>query len=105
MGWYPLHVQVTFDIPDAFATQLIAAGKDPSRATLETLAVEGYRTGRLSEGEVRELLGFDTRMEVHALLAENGVALHFTPEDLAVDAETSEFLLSLRAEERAHPAE
>lgn len=45
---------------------------------------------RLSEGEVRELLGFDTRMEVHALLVEisrnNGVPLHFTPDDLQVDA-------------------
>lgn len=97
-------MQVTFDIPDAFATQLIAAGKDPSRAALETLSVGGYRAGRLSEGEVREILGFDTRMEVHALLAENGTALHYSPADLDVDAETSQFLRSLRPEEPAQQA-
>jgi hypothetical protein len=51
-------VQVTFDIPDDLASQLLAAGKDPARAALESLAVEGYRTERLSEGQVRKMLGY-----------------------------------------------
>jgi predicted HTH domain antitoxin len=90
-------VQVTFDIPDDLAFQLLASGKDLSRAALESLAVEGYRTERLSEGQVRKMLGYSTRMEVHALLAEHAVCLHYTLEDLEVDAETSRFLHSQRA--------
>ncbi len=32
-------MQVTLDIPDTLAAQLIAAGKDPARAALEALNV------------------------------------------------------------------
>jgi predicted HTH domain antitoxin len=94
-------VQVTFDIPDDLASQFLAAGKEPSRAALESLAVEGYRTERLSEGQVKKMLGYSTRMEVHALLAEHAVCLHYTSEDLEVDAETSRFLRSLQTSELA----
>jgi len=33
-------MQITLDIPEAFAAQIIAAGKDPAREALEALAVE-----------------------------------------------------------------
>ncbi len=46
-------MQVTLDIPDNLAEQLISAGKDPSREALEALAIDGYRTERLTESEVR----------------------------------------------------
>ncbi len=92
-------MQVTFDIPDDLASQLLAAGKDPARAALQSLAVEGYRTERLSEGQVGKMLGYTTRMQVHALLAEHAVCLHYTSEDLEVDAETSAFLRSKRGSE------
>jgi hypothetical protein len=42
--WYSLNVQITLNIPDEVAERLIAGGKDPAEATLEALAVEGYRT-------------------------------------------------------------
>jgi predicted HTH domain antitoxin len=92
-------MQVTLDIPDNLAQQLIAAGKDPSREALEALAVEGYRTQRLSESEVRLMLGYETRMEVHALLKEHGVYLHYSLEDLETDAKTSQYARALRAQE------
>ncbi len=47
------------------------------------------------------MLGFSTRMEVHALLAEHAVCLHYTPEDLEEDAETSRFLRSIKTPELA----
>jgi Uncharacterised protein family (UPF0175) len=34
---------------------------------------------------VRGLLGFETRMEVHAFLKEHGVFMHYTMEDLERD--------------------
>jgi vacuolar-type H+-ATPase subunit C/Vma6 len=63
-------MQVTLNIPDELAAQMVTGGADISRAALEALAVEGYRTERLSESEIRQLLGFETRMEVHAFLKE-----------------------------------
>lgn len=85
-------MQVTLDIPDNLAQQLIAAGKDPSREALEALAVEGYRTERLTESEVRQMLGYETRMQVHALLKEHGVYLHYTMETLQQDIDASDRL-------------
>jgi hypothetical protein len=70
-------MQVMIDIPDGVAEQMAALGKDPSRTALESLALEGYRNGMLSEGAVRQLLGLDTRLEVHEFLAEHEVDLNY----------------------------
>ena len=55
------------------------------RQALEALAVEGYRTGALTEGQVRRLLNLETRFEVHALLKEHRVPLQYTEADLEAD--------------------
>jgi len=81
-------MQVTLDIPDALADQLRAAGKDPARAALEAVLVEGYRTRQLSEGQIKRILGYGTRMQVHALLSEHGVPLNYGIEQLNQDIET-----------------
>jgi hypothetical protein len=80
-------VQVTFDIPDELAAELGMA--DLSRAALEALALEGYRSERLTESEIRRLLGFETRMEVHDFLKEHGAYLHYSLADMEKDRETS----------------
>jgi hypothetical protein len=82
-------MQVTLDIPDNLVAQLVAAGKDPAQSALETVAVEGYRTAHLTESEVRQMLGYETRMQVHALLAEHDVPLHYTREHLQQDIDAS----------------
>jgi hypothetical protein len=64
-------------------------GQDLSRAALESLALEGYRSGRLSEEQVRRLLGFESRFQVHAFLKEHDTFLNYTEEDLAQDLETA----------------
>ena len=76
---------ITVEIPEELAGQLIAAGKDPARAVLEAIALEGYRSERLTTAEIRRLLGFETRMEVDAFLKEHGVFLPYTEDDLADD--------------------
>jgi predicted HTH domain antitoxin len=81
-------MQVTLTIPDSLAAQLTAAGKDPARAALEALLVEGYRTRLLSEGQIKRILGYGTRMQVHGLLKEHDVPLDYTIEDLEQDMET-----------------
>jgi hypothetical protein len=82
-------MQVTLDIPDTYAAELSAAGKDPARVALEAFALEGYRSKELSESEIRRMLGFETRMEVHAFLKEHGVYLHYSVADLDHDRQTS----------------
>jgi hypothetical protein len=90
-------MQVTLDIPDELAAELIAAGKDPARAALEALAVEGYRTQRLSEYQVRVMLGFETPMQVHALLKEHDVYLNYSMADLEQDIRASDELQAMRS--------
>jgi hypothetical protein len=90
-------MQVTLNIPDDLAAQLAAAGKDPSRTALEALAVEGYRTQRLTEAEVKRMLGYGTRMQVHALLKEHNVYLNYSLADLEQDILASDQFLAQRA--------
>jgi Uncharacterised protein family (UPF0175) len=94
-------MEVTLNIPDDLAAQIIAAGKEPSRAALEALALESYRTEQMSEAEIRQLLGFETRMEVHAFLKEHGAFLHYSLEDAAKDRETA---LRVRVKRQQTPA-
>jgi len=82
-------MQVTLNIPDELAAQIVAGDGDISRAALESLAIEGYRTERLSESEIRHLLGFETRMEVHAFLKEHGAWLHYSFADMEQEHETA----------------
>ena len=90
MCYYLSYMQITFNIPDELARQVTPEGKDPARVTLEALALEGYRTERLSESEVRQMLGYETRMEVHAFLKEHGVYLQYDVSDLKQDQLTAQ---------------
>jgi predicted HTH domain antitoxin len=80
---------IKVEIPEELARQLIDQGQDPARVALEAIAIEGYRSDRISEAEIRNLLAFDTRMEVDAFLKDHGVFLPYTNEDLAHDREVA----------------
>jgi Uncharacterised protein family (UPF0175) len=75
-------VTITVEIPDEFASQIVPKGQDPARAAIEAIALHGYRSDRLTESDIRRLLGFETRMEVHGFLKEHGAFLPYTVEDL-----------------------
>jgi hypothetical protein len=85
---YHSTMQVTLEIPDTLADQLLAAGKDPARAALEALLVEGYRARLLSESQIKRILGYGTRMQVHTLLREHDVPLNYGIQELDEDIET-----------------
>jgi hypothetical protein len=89
---YSYPVEITLKIPDELARQVAPEGSDPARVALEALALEGYRAERLSESAVRQMLGFETRMEVHAFLKLHGVYLHYDIADLERDQATAEKL-------------
>ena len=98
---YSYNVEITLNIPDEFARQVTPEGSDPVRVALEALALEGYRTERLSESAVRQMLGFETRMEVHAFLKQHGVYLHYDIADLEQDQATAEKLRGRLQNEKA----
>jgi hypothetical protein len=75
----------TIDLPTDISEALQGRWGDVSRHALETLAVEAYRTGVLSEDQVRRLLGFESRFQVHALLKQYQVSLRYTDLDLEHD--------------------
>src|SRR6266850_1588904 len=77
-------------IPNELARQVASEGKDPARVALEGLALEGYRAERLSESAIRQMLGFESRIQIHAFLKERGVHLHNDLSDLDRDRATSE---------------
>src|ERR1700689_9819 len=65
-------MDVQLKIPDDVARVIQNQQPDLSRAALEALALEGYRSERLSEGQVCRMLGFGTRMQVHTFLKARG---------------------------------
>jgi len=78
-------MHLTIDLPADISDALEGRWGDVSRHALETLAVEAYRTGVLSEDQVRRLLGFENRFQVHALLKRYQVPLRYTEVDLPDD--------------------
>ncbi len=64
-------------------------GGDLPRRALEALAVEGYRSGDLSAGQMAEMLGLSV-WETEKFLKERDAYLHYSPEDLRRDMETQE---------------
>jgi hypothetical protein len=78
-------MQVTLDLPDDISAVLEGRWPDLPRQALEVLAVNAYRTGALTEGQVRRLLQLNTRFEVHAFLKEHAVPLRYTEVDFQND--------------------
>jgi hypothetical protein len=87
-------MHIAIDIPDNIPN-VIAPDQDPARAALEAMAIEGYRSQRLSEYDVRELLGFTTPMQVDGFLKEHGVHLHYSMVDLENDMRESDRIAAL----------
>ena len=78
-------MHLTIDLPADISEALQGRWGDVSLHALETLAVEAYRTGVLSEDQVTRLLGFESRFQVHALLKQYQVPLRYTSIDLEDD--------------------
>ena len=108
---------VTLALPDELSAALAAPGQDLSRAAFEAslayaktrvqfgrpigthqglnfmladmaAAVASYRERKISAAQLRQLLGYETRIEVDAFLKNHGVELEYAMEDLERDRET-----------------
>jgi hypothetical protein len=77
-------MNVVLHIPDDFAEQLRANG-DVERQALEALALEAYRTDRLTKAELRRVLGIESRYELDGFLKAHDVYEPITVEDVERD--------------------
>ncbi len=82
-------MQITLNLPQDVADGLRAKWGDLPRAALESLALEGYRSGALTHAQLRRLLGFGSRTEVDGFLKRHGVYLDYTMDELQQDTANS----------------
>ncbi len=79
---------ITVALPDELSAALAAPGQDLTRAAFEALILAAYRQRKISAAQLRQLLGYETRMEVDVVLKSHGVELDYTLEDIERDRET-----------------
>jgi hypothetical protein len=85
-------MNLTVEIPDDLAGRLSAGGADLSRRALEALALEEYKSGHLTEDELRRFLGFGTRYQLDGFLKAHDVWIEYTVEDFRREVESLEQL-------------
>lgn len=77
---------INLNIPQEQEKALLDAwGAGLDRAALEALAIEGYRSGKLSHAQVGKLLGIDDRWRVNQWLADRKAYLAYSLDDLESD--------------------
>ena len=80
-------MELTVQIPDELAARMGASGGDLSRRALEALALEEFKSGRITKPELRRLLGFGTRYQLDGFLKAHDVYEDYTMEDLEQELE------------------
>jgi hypothetical protein len=81
-------IEISIHVPDDIARRVQAQWEDVPRHVVESFALEGFRARVLTTEDVRRLLGFETKIEVHAFLKAHEVPF-YTLADLEHDRETS----------------
>jgi hypothetical protein len=81
-------MELTVRIPDDLASRMNASCEDLSRRALEALALEEFKSGRITKPELRRLLGFGTRYRLDGFLKSHDVYEEYTPEDFDRDRDT-----------------
>lgn len=84
--------EVIIKLPDALAGVFGATDEARSRRLAEAAAIEEYRTGRLSQRQVGEMLGLDY-WQTERFLSGRGVAINYSLGDLQADRATLDEVL------------
>lgn len=82
--------QITLHLPEELSSFLSAYGHDLERSALQAIALEAYREDRISTSQLRQMLGYSTRTQVHAFLREHGVYLRYSLADLEHDRQAGD---------------
>ena len=81
-------MEIAIHLPDDIAQRVQAKWEDIPRHMLESFVLDGFRARVLTTEDVRRLLGFETKFEVHDFLKAHEVPF-YTLADLEHDRETS----------------
>lgn len=81
-------MEINVQIPEDIGHSLADDASGLQRAVLEGLAIEGVRSGRISRGQARRLLGFSTRYDVDGFLKSHGVPIEDDVQSVLNDSET-----------------
>ena len=82
-------MEVTINLPEDVAAVFLANGENIEREVLEATALEGYREGKLSQAQVRRMLGFATDMQVDDFLKKHKIFLEYNLEDVKRETDFS----------------
>jgi len=88
-----MNIAITVELPESIAKKLGNSKIDLSRTALEAIALEGYRSDRLTGFQVMEMLGLETRLELDAFLKAHRIDLEYSFEDLEREHADLDFLL------------
>ena len=78
-------MNVAIEIPDDIGRVLAAQSGGVSRAVLEAVAIEAYRSGSITPAQVQQMLGLRSRWETEAFLKRARAFHDYTAEDLERD--------------------
>ncbi len=76
---------LTIELPDQVSRPLTERYGDLPRHLLETLAAEGYRSRAITEYQVKVMLAYQTRMQVHEFLKKRRVPLNYGVDEFRKD--------------------
>ena len=78
-------MNVAIEIPDDIGRMLSAQSGDISRAVLEAVAIEAYRSGAITPAQVKQMLGLQSRWETESFLRRAEAYHDYTMDDLQHD--------------------
>ena len=88
-------MQLALELPEDVAEKLRTKWKDLPRHALEAIALEGYRSGELTEWQVQRLLGLGNRLDAHRFLQQHKAYFEYTRAEVELEIETSRRLKEL----------
>lgn len=78
-------MNVAIEIPDDVARQLAAESGEVPRAVLEAVAIEAYRSGKITPAQVKQMLGLGSRWATDEFLRRAEAYNDYTMDDLKHD--------------------
>jgi len=78
-------VNIAIDIPDEIGQVLATQAGGVTRAVLEAVAIEAYRSGAITPAQVQQMLGLGSRSETESFLRRTEAFHDYTMDDLARD--------------------
>ena len=78
-------MNIAINIPDDIGQILAAQAGGVSRAVLEAVAIEAYRSGTITPAQVQQMLGLRSRWETESFLRRAEAFHDYTMDDLERD--------------------